>query len=39
MMNVNVNVKCHDSNVVVPYYLIFLQNDFRSLTPIHVPTE
>ena len=38
IINVNVNLNCYDSNDVVQYYLRTIsQNDFTSLTPLHVP--
>ena len=40
IINGNVNVKFYDSNDVVPSSLRnFSQNDFSSLTPIHVPIK
>ena len=39
-INGNGNLKSHNSNDVVPYYLITIpQNDFIPLTHLHVPTE
>ena len=39
-MNGNINMKCYDSNDVIPYALIQIPNNyFSSIAPLHVPTK
>ena len=40
IINGNINMKFYYSNDIVPYYLMKIsQNNFSSLTSLHVPTE